>query len=112
MGLATHAMGGFSADAAREVLRLPEHLEPEVVIAVGWRGDAATLPDDLREREGPSPRKPLAELSGAAPGPPAAGRGVPCPPPRSGRARAGPPGPPPCPGARASARPALRRPPC
>ncbi|WP_313283759.1 nitroreductase family protein [Delftia tsuruhatensis] len=67
MGLATHAMGGFSAEAAREVLRLPEHLEPEVVIAVGWRGDAAALPDDLREREVPSPRKPLAEVLSAGP---------------------------------------------
>jgi hypothetical protein len=38
-----------------------------VVIAVGWRGDAATLPDDLREREVPTPRKPLAEVLSAGP---------------------------------------------
>lgn len=65
MGLATHAMGGFSTEEARKVLGLPEHLEPECVIAVGRRADAATLPDDLREREVPSGRKPLAELLSA-----------------------------------------------
>ena len=69
MGLATHAMGGFSADEARKVLNLPEHLVPECVIAVGKRADASTLPDDLREREVPSDRKPLAEvlIAGAVP---------------------------------------------
>ena len=69
MGLATHAMGGFSADEARKVLSLPEHLVPECVIAVGKRADASTLPDDLREREVPSDRKPLAEvlIAGAVP---------------------------------------------
>lgn len=69
MGLATHAMGGFSADEARSVLGLPEHLVPECVIAVGRRADASTLPDDLREREVPSQRKPLAEVlsAGAVP---------------------------------------------
>ncbi|KGG91698.1 MULTISPECIES: nitroreductase family protein [Comamonas] len=65
MGLATHAMGGFSADEARKVLNLPEHLVPECVIAVGRRADAATLPDDLREREQPSGRKQLAEMLSA-----------------------------------------------
>ena len=62
MGLATHAMGGFSADEARKVLNLPEHLVPECVIAVGKRADASTLPDDLREREVASGRKSLAEV--------------------------------------------------
>ncbi|WP_255576088.1 nitroreductase family protein [Comamonas sp. Y33R10-2] len=69
MGLATHAMGGFSADEAGSVLGLPEHLSAECVIAVGRRGDASTLPDDLREREVPSLRKPLAQVlsAGAVP---------------------------------------------
>ena len=62
MGLATHAMGGFSAEEARKVLNLPEHLVPECVIAVGKRADASTLPDDLREREIASGRKSLAEV--------------------------------------------------
>ena len=65
MGLATHAMGGFSAEEAQKVLGLPEHLVPECVIAVGRQGDAASLPDDLREREVPSGRKALAEVISA-----------------------------------------------
>ena len=69
MGLATHAMGGFSAEEAQKVLGLPEHLVPEIVIAVGRRADASVLPDDLREREVPSQRKPLTEVlsAGAVP---------------------------------------------
>ena len=65
MGLATHAMGGFSAEEASKVLGLPAHLVPEIVIAVGQRADASTLPDDLREREVPTDRKPLAEVLSA-----------------------------------------------
>ena len=62
MGLATHAMGGFSAEEAAAVLKLPENLVAECVIAVGRRGDVASLPDDLREREVASSRKPLSEM--------------------------------------------------
>jgi len=40
-------------------------LVAEVVIAVGQRADAATLPDDLREREVPSGRKSLDEVLSA-----------------------------------------------
>ena len=35
------------------------------MIAVGLRADAATLPDDLREREVPSGRKSLDEVLSA-----------------------------------------------
>lgn len=62
MGLATHAMGGFSAEEAAAVLKLPENLVAECVIAVGRRGDVASLPEDLREREVASSRKPLSEM--------------------------------------------------
>ena len=65
LALQAHAMGGFSADEARKVLGLPAHLVPEIVIAVGQRADASTLPDDLREREVPTDRKPLAEVLSA-----------------------------------------------
>lgn len=69
MGLATHAMGGLDYDAAKAVLQLPEHLVVEALIAVGRRGDAASLPDDLREREVASERKPLSEVLHAGPVP-------------------------------------------
>ena len=67
MGLATHAMGGIDADAARRVLRLGEQWEVECLVAIGERGDKASLPADLAERETPSPRKPLAEILSAGP---------------------------------------------
>lgn len=67
MGLATHAMGGIDADAARRVLRLGEQWAVECLVAIGERGDKATLAPDLAERETPSPRKPLGEILSAGP---------------------------------------------
>jgi len=63
LGLATHQMGGFRADAARERFRIPDGWEPVSVIALGYPGDAESLPDPLREREGAQRRrKPLEEF--------------------------------------------------
>jgi nitroreductase len=63
LGLVTHQMGGFSAEKARETLGVPAGYEPIAVLALGYPGDAATLPDDLREREqAPRTRKPLDEF--------------------------------------------------
>ena len=67
MGLATHAMGGIEAEAARKVLKLGDHWKVECLVAIGERGDKTSLPDDLAEREGPSPRKPLGEILSAGP---------------------------------------------
>ena len=67
MGLATHAMAGIEMDAARSVLQLPEHWTVQAVIAVGRRGDPASLPEDLAAREVQSPRKPLHEILSAGP---------------------------------------------
>jgi hypothetical protein len=33
------------------------------LIAIGKRGDPSVLPDALRERESPNPRKPIRELA-------------------------------------------------
>ncbi|MCL6625625.1 nitroreductase family protein [Alicyclobacillus shizuokensis] len=60
-GLAAHAMGGFDRAKARELLALPDGFEPQVVIALGYQGDAADLPPALQEREQPNGRRPLAE---------------------------------------------------
>ncbi|KAF0815165.1 malonic semialdehyde reductase RutE [Andreprevotia sp. IGB-42] len=62
LGWRTRAMGGFDKDAARAVLGIPDDYHLEVVIAIGRQADAAILPDALREKEQPTPRKPLAEL--------------------------------------------------
>jgi nitroreductase len=62
-GLVLHQMGGFDAGKARELFAIPEGHEPAVAIALGYPGDPATLPDDLRDREqAPRTRKPLADF--------------------------------------------------
>jgi nitroreductase len=63
LGLAAHQMGGFRADAAKERFRIPDGWEPVSVIALGYPGDAESLPDPLRERErAQRRRKPLEEF--------------------------------------------------
>jgi nitroreductase len=63
LGLYVHQMAGFSVEKARETYRLPEHAEPVAALALGYLGDPATLPQDLRERELLlSPRKPIGEF--------------------------------------------------
>ncbi len=61
--LAMHQMGGFDGEKARADLRIPEGYEPVAAIALGYAGDAATLPDPLRERElAPRTRNPLQDI--------------------------------------------------
>lgn len=60
-GLATHAMGGFDKDKAREVLNIPDNFDLQVVIAIGYQGEVEALPEDLQNREQPSNRRPLNE---------------------------------------------------
>jgi nitroreductase len=70
LGLRAHGMTGLDFDTARTVLGIPEGYRLEAAVAVGRQGDAASLPDGLREREVPSDRKPLAEvaIAGSFPG--------------------------------------------
>lgn len=51
IGLMAHQMGGFNADAAREVFAIPAQFTPMAMICVGYAGDANILPDDLKTRE-------------------------------------------------------------
>ncbi len=63
LGLFVHQMGGFDADKARQLLKLPDGCEPMTLIAIGRYGDPADLPDTLREREfAARSRKPFAEF--------------------------------------------------
>lgn len=63
MGLYTHAMAGFDAEQARAVFSIPTGYEPAAAIALGYPGDAASLPPKLQEQEAvPRVRKPLEEL--------------------------------------------------
>lgn len=62
-GLVAHAMGGFDHAKTAEAVALPEHHALHAVVAVGYRGDAASLPEGLQSREVPSPRKPMSEIA-------------------------------------------------
>ena len=60
LGLYAHAMAGFSIKKAYEVLGVPEEdYHIMAAIAVGRKGDADQLPEDLRTMESPNDRKPL-----------------------------------------------------
>lgn len=61
-GWSTHAMGGFDRARATEALAVPADHHLEVIVAVGRRGDVASLPEWARTRERPNGRKPVAEL--------------------------------------------------
>jgi nitroreductase len=60
-GLFVHQMAGFDGDKARQVFEIPAGWEPIAAMAIGYPGDAESLPHVLREREiAPRSRKSLA----------------------------------------------------
>lgn len=62
-GLRVHQMIGILPDKAREVFGIPEGYEAWTGIAIGYEGDPATLPDNLKQRDlTPRQRKPLKEF--------------------------------------------------
>ncbi|HEX8337587.1 MAG TPA: nitroreductase family protein [Pyrinomonadaceae bacterium] len=63
LGLVTHGMQGFDYERARSELNIPEGFRVEAMVAVGRPGDPARLPEGLREREAPSGRKSLPEIT-------------------------------------------------
>jgi nitroreductase len=61
-GLVAHQMAGFDVEKARADLRIPSGYEPVAMIAIGYPGDPALLPERLRERElRPRSRRPIGE---------------------------------------------------
>jgi nitroreductase len=63
MGLVAHQMAGFDREMARVELKIPAGYEPVAMIAVGYPGDPAELPDYLREREfKPRERKSITQF--------------------------------------------------
>lgn len=62
MGWYTHGMVGLNYAQAAETLGVPLGYTVEIAIAIGKRGDPATLAEGFRAREMPNDRKPLAEL--------------------------------------------------
>jgi nitroreductase len=59
MGWSSRAIGGFDREGARQVLAVPADYHIEIVIAVGRQADSGVLPVDIREKEKPSPRRPV-----------------------------------------------------
>ena len=62
LGWQVHGMVGFDMEKAFVDLKVPKGYRVEAAYAVGKVGDKETLPEMLRARETPSPRKPLAEI--------------------------------------------------
>lgn len=63
MGLVAHGMAGIDYEKAPLILGLPDNVRLEVGLALGYKGEAASLPDFLAEREAPSGREPLSALA-------------------------------------------------
>jgi nitroreductase len=62
-GLFVHQMAGFDPKKASELFAIPEGWQPISAFVIGYFGDAASLPDKLRERElAERTRKPLKEF--------------------------------------------------
>lgn len=62
MGLVVHGMAGFDFEKARTTLAVPDDYAVSAMLAVGRPGNPDDLPPELREREKPSPRKPVREI--------------------------------------------------
>jgi len=60
LGLQIHQMAGIDPEKARKIFGVPEGYEVVAGIALGYPGDPASLPNELRERElARRERKPL-----------------------------------------------------
>jgi nitroreductase len=51
LGLLAHQMAGYDVEKARTRCQIPSGFEPVAMIALGYPGDPAVLPDYLRQRE-------------------------------------------------------------
>lgn len=63
LGYHAHGMTGLHFDQARAELGLPEEIRLEAAVAIGRRDHPGRLPEGLREREVPSPRKNVGEIA-------------------------------------------------
>lgn len=64
LGLYAHAMAGFSVEKAAEVVGVSlGDYDVMAAVAVGQRGDASMLSDDMVSAEKPNSRKSLAEVA-------------------------------------------------
>jgi len=62
-GLVVHQMAGFDPETAREAYDIPQGWEPIAAMAIGYPGDASSLPEPLQSREkAPRSRKRIREF--------------------------------------------------
>ena len=68
LGLSSHQMAGFDEAAARKALEIPESYILGAVIAVGYQGEPAALPNEqmLAQETSPRARKSLSEIAFSA----------------------------------------------
>jgi nitroreductase len=60
LGLSAHQMAGIDPEKARKLFNIPTEYEAVAGMAIGYAGDPASLPEELRKRElAPRERKPL-----------------------------------------------------
>ncbi|MBN1265847.1 MAG: nitroreductase family protein [Anaerolineales bacterium] len=65
LGLFAHPMAGFDKNQAREWFFIPNDYQPMVMIALGYPGEEADLPPEVREKDQePRRRKPLDKIAG------------------------------------------------
>lgn len=69
LGYITHGMSGIDFERASRDLGVPEGCRLDAAFVIGKQGDISELPDNLRDREVPSDRKPLSEVVVAGPFP-------------------------------------------
>ena len=63
MGISTHQMAGFDWVSAREAFAIPETYAMGSVMALGYQGELADLPEKYQAQEqSPRSRKPLSEI--------------------------------------------------
>ena len=62
MGLVVHGMQGFDFDKARTALNVPDDYAVAAMFAAGHPAEPETLPEQLRDREKPSGRKPISQI--------------------------------------------------
>jgi nitroreductase len=63
MGLVVHGMQGFDYDAAHALVQAPAEYTVQMMIAAGNAGPVTELSESQQQKEQPSPRKTVAEIS-------------------------------------------------
>ena len=62
-GLVVHQMAGFDPESAREAYDIPQDWEPIAAMAIGYPGEASSLPEPYQSREkAQRVRKPIREF--------------------------------------------------